>query len=159
MQIEVVRSARRQRTVQAREVRGVLRVSIPATMTREEEDHWVGEMTRRFARRARSTEIDLAARARDLARRHDLPQPASIRWVDNQHSRWGSCTPSERTVRLSTRLSAFPPWVVDYVVVHELTHLLHPDHSPAFWAVVGRYPMTERARGYLIAKGGEDLLD
>ena len=157
MRVEVVRSPRRRKTVQARKVGDVLRVSIPATMTRKDEERWVGEMVRRFERRADAERIDLTARARLLAGRHGLPEPASIRWVDNQASRWGSCTIADRTIRLSSRLAPFPAWVVDYVIVHELAHLVEANHSAAFWALVDRYPMAERARGFLIAKGmGED---
>ena len=53
---------------------------------------------------------------------------------------------------MSTRLAAWPPWVLDYVLVHELAHLVEFDHSPAFHALVDRYPRAERARGFLIAK-------
>jgi hypothetical protein len=42
-----------------------------------------------------------------------------------------------------------PDWVVDYVLLHELVHLVVPSHSAKFWALVGRYPRAERARGYL----------
>ena len=153
VQVEVIRSPRRRKKVQARKVDGVLRVSIPATMTRKDEEHWVGEMVRRFERRAETDQIDLTARAVRLVAAHDLPEPASVRWVDNQVSRWGSCTISDRTIRLSSRLAGYPSWVVDYVLVHELAHLAEPNHSPAFWAIVNRYPKTERARGFLIAKG------
>ena len=155
MQVEVVRSTRRRKTVQARKVDGVLRVSIPATMTKADEAHWVGEMVRRFERRAQADGIDLEARAAALATRHDLPQPASIRWVDNQRTRWGSCTVVDRTIRISSRLAEWPSWVVDYVIVHELAHLVVADHGPAFQALVDRYPKAERARGFLIAKGME----
>jgi predicted metal-dependent hydrolase len=155
MDVEVIRSARRQKTVEARQVGGRLRISIPATMTPAEEVRWIEEMTRRFERRAQVEPIDLAARAGALARQYDLPAPISIRWAENQRTRWGSCTTGTGTVRISTALASFPRWVLDYVIVHELAHLVEPNHRPAFWALVARYPYAERARGYLIAKGVE----
>jgi predicted metal-dependent hydrolase len=153
VEVEVVRSARRRRTVQARVVDGRLRVSIPAAMSTAEERRWVDEMVRRMGRRAAADDIDLAERAAALARRHRLPVPASIRWVENQQARWGSCTPSDGTIRLSTRLASFPGWVLDYVIVHELAHLVEPGHGPAFRALEGRYRRAERAIGFLMAKG------
>jgi predicted metal-dependent hydrolase len=151
--VEVIRSARRRKTVSARTVEGVLQVRIPDSMSPEEEARWVAEMTRRVRRRQRSDGVDLAARARLLARRHGLPEPSSIRWVDDQRTRWGSCTPADGTVRLSSRLAGFPPWVVDFVVVHELAHLVEAGHGPAFQALVARYPRAERATGFLLAMG------
>jgi hypothetical protein len=64
-------------------------------------------------------------------------------------TRWASCTPADGTIRVSERLRDAPAWVVDYVLVHELAHLLEPGHDKAFWAWVRRYPRTERAMGYL----------
>jgi predicted metal-dependent hydrolase len=52
-------------------------------------------------------------------------------------------------IRLSSRLQALPGWVVDYVLVHELAHLLEPGHGPAFHRLVERYPRAERAEGFL----------
>ena len=149
----VIRSAKRRKTVGARLVGGVVEVTIPSWMSKAEEARWVEEMRRRFTRARTSAEVDLAARARDLSRRYSLPAPASIRWVDNQLGRWGSCTPADGTIRISNRLAGMPLWVLDYVLVHELAHLRHPDHSKAFWAAVARYPRTERARGYLMGAG------
>ena len=154
--VEVVRSTRRTRTVGARLVGSVLRVSVPSWMSAAEERRWVDDMTTRFARQIESSLVDLEERAAVLARRHGLRPPKSIRWVDNMQSRWGSCTPSTGSVRLSTRLARFPEWVRDYVIVHELAHLTYPCHTPAFWKLVDRYPKAERARGYLIAKSGDD---
>lgn len=156
MEVQVVRSARRRRTVQARVVDGVLRVSVPAALSADEERRWVDEMVRRVTRRTTAEAIDLEARARRLAARHDLPRPSSVVWSERQRARWGSCTPSTGAIRVSSRLAAWPPWVLDYVLVHELAHLVAADHGPRFQALVARYPLAERARGFLIAKGGGD---
>ena len=75
--------------------------------------------------------------------------PASVRWVTNQNGRWGSCTPADRSIRISHRVQEMPDWVIDYVLLHELAHLIVPSHNARFWALVGRYPKAERARGYL----------
>ena len=72
-----------------------------------------------------------------------------MRWVDNQQHRWGSCTPENGTIRISTRLKGLPEWVINYVIIHELVHLLVPSHGPRFWALVEQYPKAERARGFL----------
>ena len=149
----VIRSAKRRKTVGARLVGGVVEVTIPSWMSKAEEARWVEEMRRRFTRARTSAEVDLAVRARDLSRRYSLPTPTSIRWVDNQLGRWGSCTPADGTIRISNRLAGMPLWVLDYVLVHELAHLRHPDHSKAVWTAVARYPRTERARGYLMGAG------
>jgi predicted metal-dependent hydrolase len=155
VKVEVVRSRRRRKTVQAREVNGVLRVSIPATMTKADEERWVAEMMRRIERRAATDSVDLWRRADQLATRYRLRRPASIRWVDNQEWRWGSCTPADGAIRISSRLVSEPSWVLDYVIVHELAHLEVASHGAAFWALVNRYPKAERARGFLIARGVE----
>lgn len=156
MRVEVIRSARRRKTVQARRVGDVLRVRVPAGLSAEQEDEVVARLRRRFDRAAVGAAIDLTVRAARLAVGHDLPAPAAIRWVSNQAQRWGSCTPSTGTVRISDRLAAFPGWVLDYVLVHELAHLVEPGHGRAFWDLVARYPLAERARGYLMAKGLEE---
>lgn len=153
MKVEVVRSARRRKTVQARQVGGVLRISIPASMTAADEQRWVAEMVRRMERQTAARRIDLAARAEALAARYGLRRPDHIRWVDNQEWRWGSCTPSDRTIRISSRLVGEPGWVLDYVIIHELAHLSVARHDARFWGLVGRYPRAERARGFLMARG------
>jgi len=150
--VEVIRSPRRRKTVQARRVNGVVRVTIPATMTRAEEERWVAEMVRRLERSTGTDGIDLDERAAALADRFELPRPTSIRWVDNQELRWGSCTPVDGSVRISSKLAREPDWVLDYVIVHELAHLVVPGHGRKFWGLVDRYPRAERARGWLMAR-------
>lgn len=155
-QVEVIRSARRARTASARLVGEVLEVRVPAGLEPAEEERYVRRLAHRVARRERSASVDLPGRGRSLARRYGLPEPVDVRWVDNQRHRWASCTVERGDIRVSRRLADFPPWVLDYVLVHELAHLVEPNHSPAFWRLVDRYPLAERARGYLLAKGPED---
>jgi predicted metal-dependent hydrolase len=155
LRVEIIRSARRRRTAEARLVDGILEVRVPAGLPAHEEDRLVRSFVTRFERKRAAGPIDVEARARALARQLDLPQPAIVRWVGNQASRWGSCSVRSREIRVSDRLAAFPDWVLDYVLVHELAHLAIPDHSPAFWALVERFSKAERARGFLIAKGLE----
>jgi len=153
--IEVTRSARRRRSVSAQLVGDALQVSIPQWMSRQEEERSVAEMVRRFKRRIASTDIDLMARARSLAKTYSLNKPDRIEWADNLTAVWGLCTPADRHIRISNRLVGFPSWVLDYVIVHELAHLHVHGHTPEFWNLAQRFPKAERAIGYLIAKSGD----
>lgn len=159
--VEVRRSARRKKTISAEIVGDALLVSIPERMSRAEEQEWVSVMAARLSERRRRDRLNsddaLARRAAELADRYvNGVRCSNITWVTNQRSRWGSCSPEDRTIRLSIALADYPTWVRDYVIVHELGHLLVPDHSRRFWELVNRYPMTERARGYLLAKGMQE---
>jgi predicted metal-dependent hydrolase len=167
--VEVRRSARRRRTVSAYRDGERVVVLIPAQFSGAEEREWVDRMVARLAARERREHTDeaLYERAVRLAERY-LPehpvaaQPASVRWVRNQNGRWGSCTPADRSIRISERIQSFPDWVVDYVIIHELAHLVVANHNAQFWALVGRYPRAERARGYLegiSAATGVDFTD
>jgi len=165
--VEVRRSARRRRTVSAYRQEGRLVVLVPARLTRVEEGQWVRTMLARVAaseqRRQRSDE-DLVVRAARLGAAYldGRVAPASVRWVSNQESRWGSCTPAEGSIRISDKVRAMPSWVVDYVLLHELAHLIEPGHGPAFWSLLRSYPRLERARGYLqgvAATAGLELSD
>ncbi|HQT26038.1 MAG TPA: SprT family zinc-dependent metalloprotease [Burkholderiales bacterium] len=67
-------------------------------------------------------------------------------FLSNARTRWGSCN-SRREVRLNWRLVLMDPLLVDYVVVHELSHLIEMNHSKAFWEKVESvYPAFETAR-------------
>ncbi|HEX2294221.1 MAG TPA: M48 family metallopeptidase [Actinomycetota bacterium] len=159
--VEVRRSPRRKKTISAEIVGEALIVSVPERLSRAEEHEWVTVMARRMSERRRRDRLNsdgaLARQAALLADRYvDGVRPSSISWVTNQQSRWGSCCPDDGTIRLSIALADYPAWVRDYVIVHELAHLVVPDHSPRFWDLVNRYPLTERARGFLMAKGMEE---
>ena len=156
--IEVRRSARRKRTVNAVFRDGVAVVSIPAHFTRTQEAEWVQRMVDRLETRAAvpvpdpaRADSDLARRAAELSGRYlgGAAKPVSVRWVSNQNSRWGSATPARDTIRLSDKLVGMPEWVVDYVLLHELAHLIESSHGPRFWRLLESYPQTETAKAFL----------
>jgi len=62
-------------------------------------------------------------------------KPVKVSIVDTR-SRWGSCSPHNRSIRYSWRVVLAPPAVLDYLAAHEVAHLVHADHSPAYWSVV-----------------------
>lgn len=156
-QVLVRRSARRRRSVSITRRDGDLVVSIPASMSRREEGEWVRRMIEQLARKEertigpRRSDAQLAARAAELSELYldSRARPTSVQWSTRQQRRWGSCTPTEGSIRLSTRLQGMPGWVVDSVLVHELVHLLVPGHGPDFQALMDRYPQAQRARGFL----------
>ncbi|MCL4508110.1 MAG: M48 family metallopeptidase [Chloroflexi bacterium] len=155
MEIRVIRSEKRHSTVSARLEHHVLVVRIPAACTTTEEALYVDRMRARFEQCQLSAQgdLDLQKRAAELNTAlfgGTLP-PFTIRYVDNQRWRWGSCTPATGEIRLARELIELPRWVADYVVVHELAHLLQPTHNRQFWKLASRYELAERARGYLLA--------
>ena len=152
-EVVVRRSARRRRSAVAFHEGGKTVVVVPAGLTAAQEAHWVRELLGRVEARERRLVSDaaLAQRAGALSQRYleGRARPSSVRWVTNQNRRWGSCTPADRSIRLSHHLQTMPDWVVDSVLVHELAHLLEPGHGPRFQALVRAYPHAERARGFL----------
>ena len=153
-EVEVRRSARRRRTVSAYREGNRIVVLVPARLSKKDEQRLVADMVRKVqaaADRGRSTDSELMTRAVQLSTRYlgGLAHPVSVRWVTNQQARWGSCTPANGTIRLSDRLQGMPEFVSDYVLLHELAHLLQPDHGKSFWSLLEAYPRLERARGYL----------
>lgn len=155
--VEVIRSPRRQRTGSAAWRGETLVVRVPADLPPAEEQRLVAvlvEMAVKARQRPKpSDDQALERRAAELNRRYfdGKLRYRSVRYVSNQNSRHGSCTPSQGTIRLSHRLRSVPGWVRDYVLAHELAHLVEPNHSRRFWKLVARYPLAERARGYLMA--------
>ena len=152
---------RRKRTVSARLVGTRLEVRIPATMSAVEEREVVERFVRRFEARAKqrdSLDSDALARRADALNQRYFDgklRIASVRYVTNQQRRFGSCSVTTGRIRIADRVAKLPTWVRDYVLMHELAHLVQANHSPAFWRIVNRYPLTERARGYLMAVGME----
>lgn len=155
--IEIVRSARRSKTVTGEFKHGKLRVHVPANLGKQQEDHYVATIVARVERRETQQMLNdgdpLAKRAAALNAQYfggklDI---ASVTYVTNQNSLFGSCSIRRKTIRLSHHLAQVPAWVRDYVLMHEMAHLVEPGHTRAFWDIVNRYPRTQEARRYLKA--------
>jgi predicted metal-dependent hydrolase len=159
--IKIVRSAKRKKTVSAELKNGELIVRAPARMSQKELQPIIDKLQKRLRKRTvqtPKTDADLETIAQQLNQTYfgGRLKWQSIRYVTNQNKRFGSCTPSLGTIRLSHRLATMPDWVLKYVIVHELAHLEEANHGPNFWTLVNNYPLTERARGYLMAIGLEE---
>ena len=153
--IEIIRSAQRSKTVSGEFKHGKLRIHVPALLSKEQEEHYVATIVERVERRETQQMLNegdpLRKRAAELnaayfAGKLDI---ASVTYVTNQNSRFGSCSVRRKTIRLSHHLAEAPAWVRDYVLMHELAHLIEPGHNRRFWAIVDRYPRAQEARRYL----------
>jgi len=162
MEVRVIRSNKRKKTVQARKIDNVLEILAPAHLSDEQLKPHIESLRKRLDRREEAKSLDdeaLQRRAMELSEEYFDGQLRweSIGWVANQEKRHGSCTPRRGTIRISHRIAAMPKFVQDYVLIHELAHLIEANHGSRFWRLVNRYPKAERARGYLMATGLEAI--
>ena len=153
--VRIITSRKRRRTVAARLRSGVLELVVPASMSIAEREHWAEVMSRRLERRAerrRPTDERLEERARRLNERlfGGRLHWTAIGFAEMDHQ-WGSCSFTDGAIRIARRAGELPDWVLDYLLVHELAHLVHSDHGAEFHALENRYPLAERAKGYLLA--------
>jgi len=162
--IKILRSKKRRRTVSARVVKDILVVRAPESIQESRLQKIIDEFKTKIEQKRIKEELNkrenLAQRAREFNSRYfeNKLNISSIEYVTDQYSKFGCCNYRTGSIRISHRISAMPQWVRDYVIIHELAHLVVPDHSQAFWDIVNRYKLAERARGYLIAAGGLEEL-
>jgi len=157
-EIKIIRSVKRKKTIQAKMVDDKLWIYLPAGLTYNEEKKWINTMIKknelRKNRRKLNTNGMLQKRANDLNKHYfNNSLDFDIKFVSNQTSKFGSCTPETKVIRISDRIISMPRWVQDYIIIHELAHLIYPNHSKEFWRRVYQYKYVERAKGYLIAVG------
>lgn len=162
MEVKIIRRPGRTKTVSARLVDGVMVVHAPAHVKEEQLSPIIDKLRRRIEKLESKKRLD-DADLHDLALRLNREyfdgrlRWRSISWSSRQDKLAGSCSTREKTIRISHRLATMPRFVLEYVVVHELAHLLEANHGPRFWELVYQYPRTERARGYLMATHMEGL--
>jgi hypothetical protein len=152
-EVEVRVSTRRRKSASAFWSEGRVVVVLPASMPRSARPEMIDDLVRRvlnYRPHLAASDVDLAARAALLADRYlDGVKPSSIRWVTNQRNQWGSCSCGTGEIRISDRLRVVPGWVLDAVLVHELAHLVEPNHSPRFRTLADRYERSREADVFL----------
>jgi len=156
--VEIIRSKRRKNTVQAKFVNEKLCIYLPSGMTESEEKKWTDKMIKWGEHHKKRKQLndngDLLKRAQELNEIYfNGSLDFSIKFVTNQKTRFGSCTFRTKSIRISDRIAKTPRWVQDYLIIHELAHLVHPNHTKRFWEKINQYKYAERAKGYLIAMG------
>lgn len=161
MNIKIIRSPRRKKTISARLRGEELFIYLPSGMPEAEEKKWIEKMSKRIEKKMRMRKLDsvsLFKRAQEFNKKYfdGKLKINSVEYSTNQNSIFGSCTTKQGTIRISHRAADMPVWVRDYLIIHELAHLVQPNHSKAFWRLVSQYKYAERARGFLLAKGMEE---
>lgn len=155
---EIRRSKRRKKSVGAYRERGKTVIIAPVRMSNKEVQQYAAELIAQLNAHdeKNASQKLLETRARHLTKIYldidvfEFVEPSvSIRWVTNQNSRWGSCSPDDREIRISHRIQGMPQYVIDAVILHELVHLIVADHSPKFYAYLEKYDQYAMAREYL----------
>jgi predicted metal-dependent hydrolase len=154
--IEIIRSAKRKKTIQAKIVDNILRIYLPEGLSEKKEEEWVNKLKKQIQKKQRKHKLNTT---NELQKRAELINERyfngcldfTIQFVTNQNMKYGSCTPASKRIRISDDIADYPQYVQDYLIMHELTHLIHPNHSNAFWKKVNDYPYVERAKGFLHA--------
>lgn len=159
MEVKIIRSHRRRRTVSARLVGDTLLVNAPMMLSRMRLGKIISGFKVKFEEKKLKDELEKEHSLADIARRLNEKYFAnqlkinSIEYVTGQSRKFGCCNYNSGNIRISHRIGLMPAWVRDYVIIHEMAHLIEPNHSRAFWAIVSRYKLAERARGFLLAAG------
>ena len=166
---ELIRSDRKTLGLQVKDGRVIVRAPRRATVQQierfvREHEAWIeNALSRQAAKKAAHPEPTAAERAEYIRLAKEmLPRrtafwsermgltPTQIR-ITSAQRRFGSCS-SEGHICYSWRLMQYPPEAIDYVIVHELAHLKHMNHSPAFYALVAKYLPDHKARRALLKK-------
>lgn len=159
--VEVIRSARRRKTMSARMINNVMRVYVPKDISHESLNRIIHVFKERFNRKSFKKKLNEDKPLEEIAKAINAKyfqgklEITSIEYVVDQTRKFGCCNYRDKTIRISHRIAQMPDWVRDYVIMHEMAHLVEPNHGHNFWDIVSHYELSERAKGYLMAKGIE----
>jgi len=152
--VEIRASGRRRKWVAAHWEGDTIVVTVPQRMSKRDRHSHAEALAARLVadrQKHRPTDEQLTRRAAELSARYfdGLAKPSAVTWSSRQQRCWGSCSPADRTIRISDRLLDVPEWVLDAVLVHELAHLLRAEHDARFADLVARFPRSADAAIFL----------
>lgn len=159
--VKIIKSINRRKTVNARLINNVMHVYAPYRISQDKLDEIINSLKLRFNRAMVKARLNKEKPLKEIAEYINRKyfngklNISSIEYVTDQTSKFGCCNYVNKSIRISHRVAHMPDWVRDYVVIHEMAHLIEPNHGSPFWDIVSKYRLSERARGYLIAKGLE----
>ena len=158
-EVKIIRSNKRRKTISARMIENVMVVYAPAGIPDLELGNVIDNFKKRLQKRKLKKELDRTQDLNVIADKLNKEYFAarlkiqSIEYATNQERIFGCCNYKAAKIRVSHRVAKMPHWVRRYVIIHEMAHLVEPNHSKSLWRIVSRYKLAERAKGYLIAKG------
>ena len=162
MEVKVNFSQKRIRTIGAKMVGDTMHINAPAGIPQERLQRVIDKFKIRFEKQKLRQELNKTPETlQEIAQRLNNQyfsgklEIKSIEYSVNQDRIFGICNHRTKNIKISYRLKEMPDWVRNYVIIHELAHIIEPNHGENFWNIVNRYSLSERARGYLLAKGLE----
>ena len=154
--VEVRRSHKRRRTVSASREGSKTVLKVPYRMSNKEIEELARDLINKMDQkdpRAYFSDQELFNRSKELSATYlfSKVEANSVSWSSRLTSTWGICTPLEGDIKISSRLKGLPQYVLDYVLLHELVHLVVNDHGKEFDSFMKTFEKKEKAEGYLDA--------
>ncbi|MCK5760063.1 MAG: M48 family metallopeptidase [Candidatus Delongbacteria bacterium] len=161
--VVIQRSKRRKKTLQAVLKGDTVKVLVPFTTGDIEINKFLDKFLKKLERKniILNNDKELLSRANKLKKKFIPDAPDfTIVFQESLKRTWGKCFTNQRKIVINPVLATYPKWVLDFVIVHEIAHLLIPNHGKEFRELVDRFKLKERAVGFLMAKGmKEELID
>ena len=154
--IVIQRSKRRKKTLQAVLRDNTVKILAPSTTSDAEIKKFLDKFLKKLELKdiILNNDKELLSRANKLKKKFIPDAPDfTIVFQESLKRTWGKCFTNQRKIVINPVLGTYPKWVLDFVIVHELAHLLIPNHGKEFRSLVNRFKLKERAVGFLMAKG------
>lgn len=154
--VEIRRSRKRKRTISAAREGNKTILNVPFRMSLKDIEELARDLINKIDKqdpRAHLSDNELLERSKELSAKYlfSKVEAKSVTWSTRLTSTWGICTPIHAEIKITSRLRGMPQYVLDYVLLHELVHLVINDHGKEFDSFMKTFEFKEKAEGYLDA--------